>query len=166
MAFGTIYLDTNIFVMAFENTDEISERLSEIFGLVDNQPRTCFATSELTLSELLVRPIKDNDDEAVARYEELVSPSPWMDVFPILRSTLTAAAKLRAKNSSLKLPDAVHIATAMGANCSHILTNDQGIKGLYTLPLRQDMGEHPVAPLSILRPDQPTLTSLLQSLAS
>lgn len=166
MAFGTIYLDTNIFVTAFEAADETSERLSEIFANVDSQPGVRFATSELTLSELLVRPIRENDAEATAQYERLVSPSPWMDVFPILRSTLTVAAKLRARNSVLKLPDAIHIAAALDANCSHILTNDHGFRGTYFLSFGDKGRQQSTAPLTVIRPDAPTLSSILQSLAA
>lgn len=166
MGFGTIYLDTNIFVMAFEGTDEASERLSEIFGNVDRQLGIRFATSELTLAELLVRPIRDSDPQAVAQYEELISPSPWMNVSPISRSTLSTAATLRAQSSNLKLPDAIHIATAMNANCSYILTNDYGIKGPYSRSFRQKLADQPVEPLAILRPDEPTLYSLIKSLSA
>jgi predicted nucleic acid-binding protein len=167
MAFGTVYLDTNIFVIAFETLDTKSELLSEIFGHVDSQPCIRFVTSELTLSELLVRPIRDRDAQAAARYEELISPSPWMDVFPISRTTLTAAAALRAENANLKLPDAIHVATAMAAHCSHMLTNDYGIRDSYALSVSEKKsGQTGAPPLSIIRPDEPTLTSLVQSLAS
>ncbi|MBO9134361.1 type II toxin-antitoxin system VapC family toxin [Rhizobium sp. B230/85] len=166
MAFGTIYLDTNIFVIAFEAEDEISEKLSEIFGNIDSRPGARFATSELTLSELLVRPMRDNDPQAVLRYEALIRPSAWMEVIPVRRTVLTSAAFLRAHSTYLKLPDAIHVATAMEANCSHILTNDHGIQGQYALPGSENVLGQAAPLLDILRPDEPTLTSLLQSLAS
>jgi predicted nucleic acid-binding protein len=163
-AFGTVYLDTNIFIMAYEANDKFSELLSEIFAKVDGQNNARFATSELTLSELLVRPIREND-EAVRQYEDLIAPSDWLNVFPAGKSILIAAAALRAKNSNLKLPDAIHVATAIHAKCSHILTNDHGSKGTYSFPKKDPASEGVVA-VPILRPDEPTLNALIKSLSA
>jgi predicted nucleic acid-binding protein len=158
-AFGTVYLDTNIFIMAYEANDKFSELLSEIFAKVDGQNNARFATSELTLSEHLVRPIRENDDQAVRQYEDLIAPSDWLNVFPAGKSILIAAAALRAKNSNLKLPDAIH------AKCSHILTNDHGFKGTYSFP-KEDPASEGVVAVPILRPDEPTLNALIKSLSA
>jgi len=165
-AFGAIYLDTNIFIMAFEIRSEVSDQLTQIFDRLDGQPEACLVTSELTLSELLVRPIRENDEQRMEQYEAFIAPSRWLNVLPAARSTLRVAATLRAQNSNLKLPDAIHIATALRANCSHILTNDQGIKASYSLHLRVKMSDPPITPLTVIRPDAPTLSSILQSLAA
>lgn len=165
-AFGTIYLDTNIFVMAFETRNETSELLTRIFENADLHPETFFVTSELTLSELLVRPIRDGDDIIVAQYEAAAAPSALLNVTSVTRSVLLPAAALRAQDLGIKLQDAIHVATAMVANCSHILTNDYGIKGTYSAPAGAKAMQQGFAPLVILRPDHPTLTSLLQSLAA
>lgn len=164
--FGTIYLDSNIFIMAFETRNETSDLLSEIFSMIDRHSATHFLTSELTLSELLVQPIRENDEQAIDQYEVLFAPDHWLMTNPVTRSTLSVAATLRAQNSNLKLPDAIHVATALGANCSHILTNDRGIKGNYTLRLRAKASDPSFAPLAVIRPDAPTLSSILQSLAA
>jgi len=64
------------------------------------------------------------------------------------------------------LPDAIHLSTAIGTGCTHILTDDRGIKDEYRLRYRQDGFAGETAPLTVIRPDEPTLTSLLQSLIS
>ncbi len=58
---------------------------------------------------------------------------------------------------SLKLPDAIHLATALGTGCSHILTDDRGI-GRASLPAD--------AQIEILRPDATTLDALIQELSA
>lgn len=163
-AFGRVYLDTNIFVMSYEANDRYSELLSEIFAKVDSQNNSRFVTSELTLSELLVRPIRENDDQAVRQYEDLIAPSDWLNFFPAAKPILIAAAVLRAQNSTLKLPDAIHVATAIYAKCWHILTNGHGIKGTYSV-LKDGTASENVAAVLVIRPDEPTLTSLIESLA-
>ena len=165
-AFGAIYLDTNIFIMAFEIRSEVSDQLTHIFDTLDGQPEARLITSELTLSELLVRPIRENDEQRVEQYKAFIAPSRWLNVLPVARSTLHVAATLRAKTSNLKLPDAIHIATAIGTSCSHILTNDNGIRGIYSLHKSAKSAEPDPKPLTVIRPDAPTLSSILQSLAA
>jgi len=164
--FGAIYLDTNVFVIAFEAKGEVSELLSQIFNKIDERRDARLITSELTLSELLGRPIRENDEFTVAQYEGLISPGTWLEVFPMARRALTAAATLRAQSLGVKLPDAIHIATAIRANCSRVLTGDLGSKGAYSLTSRVMPTDPSPEPLTVIRPDEPTLTSLLQSLAA
>ena len=163
--FGAIYLDTNVFVIGFEAKGEVSELLSQIFNKIDERRDARLVTSEPTLSELLGRPIRENDEFTVAQYEGLISPGTWLEVFPMARRALTAAATLRAQSLGLKLPDAIHIAT-IRANDSRVLTGDLGSKGAYSLTSRVMPTDPSPEPLPVIRPDEPTLTSLLQSLAA
>lgn len=162
---GRIYLDTNIFIMAFEQQGELSDRLAQVFS-IDGLPETKFVTSELTLAELLVKPYRENDDSLIDTYEGLILTNSWLEVVPVVQPTLRYAAVLRSQYPSLKLPDAIHVSTAIGTGCSHILTDDRGIKDEYRLrhPRYGIMKEAP--PLTTIRPDEPTLHSLLQSLSS
>ncbi|MBY5652961.1 PIN domain-containing protein [Rhizobium leguminosarum] len=159
-----IYLDTNIFIMAFERRDETSDRLAQLLAAGDADAEPRFVTSELTLSELLVTPYRQNDDSLIDAYEGLILTSSWLEVLPIVPPTLRYAAVLRSQYGSLKLPDAIHLSTAIGANCSHILTDDRGIKDEYRLTHQRYGRTAEARPLTILRPDEPTLSSLLKSL--
>lgn len=80
-------------------------------------------TSELTLAEVLVKPIRENNAGLRDQYERILRTSRVLTVLPITRDVLVAAATLRA-GSSLKLPDAIHAATSIAANCTTHLTND------------------------------------------
>ncbi|MGB7087656.1 MAG: PIN domain-containing protein [Phormidesmis sp.] len=60
---------------------------------------------------------------------------------PISRSILIRAAAIRA-STKLKLPDAIHAATAITTGCTTFLTNDKQfktVKRLHTLLLSQVM---------------------------
>jgi predicted nucleic acid-binding protein len=164
-AISKIYLDTNVFIMAFEWRDKTSDLLSQLFASQDRAPEPKFVTSELTLAELLVLPFHQNDHSLIETYQSLISTNYWLDVAPIQIPTLRYAAVFRSQHKSLKLPDAIHLSTAIGTNCSHILTADLGIKGEYILSHPDDGRTTQTAPLTVLRPDEPTLTSLLKSLA-
>ncbi|NJO66954.1 MAG: type II toxin-antitoxin system VapC family toxin [Leptolyngbyaceae cyanobacterium RM1_405_57] len=51
---------------------------------------------------------------------------------PILRELLIDAAQVRA-DTGLKLPDAIHVATAVRSQCTTFLTNDDRLKNLGSL---------------------------------
>ncbi len=160
-----IYLDTNIFIAAYEWRDEIGAQLFDLLG-TERSGKPKFVSSELTLSELLVAPYKNKDDDLIQTYDGIILTSDWLEVPSVSRRILRYGALLRAAYTGLKLPDAIHLSTAIGSNCSHILTGDHGIKGIYSLPQSFATDANDVAPLTVIRPDIPTLTSLLKSLAS
>ena len=126
MQFQRIYLDSNIFIRAFESSpdDEIGQHLVGMLGLTQLGQPPRFVTSQVTLAEVLVQPIRIEDDYKRQLYVRLLSTStPWLQVCSVSRSVLIRAAEIRAA-SKLKLPDAIHAASAMLSDCSHLLTGD------------------------------------------
>ena len=85
-------------------------------------------TSELTLLETLVQPIKQNNQPLVSAYETLLTNTD-IKLLPISLDILRESANLRAVQN-LKTPDAIHAATAFSANCEYFITNDDGFKRL------------------------------------
>lgn len=160
-----VYLDTNIFIYALEETISLDGSIAR-FLIAATRGSQSFVTSELSLSELLVKPHREADGILINRYENFIQTSAWLNVPTVSRSVLAYAAVLRAKNKGLKLPDAIHLSTAIGSACSHFLTADTGILDSYDLLHPLYGGAESVQPLRIVRPDTPTLTSLLKSLAS
>ncbi len=59
----------------------------------------------------------------VADYMAAIQPQQSLQVVPVSREILVAAARRRTA-SRLKLPDAIHAATAVQSGCSHLVTND------------------------------------------
>jgi predicted nucleic acid-binding protein len=124
--FRRIYLDTNTLIKAFEGTesDPLAHSIAGMFGLADPTQEPPFVTSHITLAEILIHPFRFGDLQAQHRYKLLLSSSShWLEVRTISLPVLVLAARLRA-TSPLKLPDAIHMATAILAGCSHILTGD------------------------------------------
>lgn len=54
-----IYLDTNIFIYAIEGYPEYQSILTSLFSLFDEGTYSA-VTSELTLAEVLIKPMKEN----------------------------------------------------------------------------------------------------------
>src|SRR5262245_7746778 len=86
-------------------------------------------TSELTLAEVLVKPLKDQNLTLQQAYKTFLAPTPALEVVQINLNILEAAAQWRA-NTKLKLPDAIHLSTGLHRNCDSFLTNDDLFKNL------------------------------------
>jgi predicted nucleic acid-binding protein len=162
---GPIYLDTNVFMFAFEETSERSDLLNRLFSVSFGRGIPAFATSELTIAELLVHPFRRQDTPLIEHYQRTVRSSQWLMVMPVNREILETSARLRAEGRKLKLPDAIHVATAFAARARHILTADEGIRfeGDRVAIAATSLGTGEADRL--LRPDIPTLTTLLESVS-
>jgi predicted nucleic acid-binding protein len=126
--FKRIYLDTNILIELAEIKGEQQSLLYEIADMrtADGKPFVC--TSELTLAELLVRPYRQQNDELIELYNGwIMQGSDWLEVGPVTRDVLWHAALVRQYYPNVKLPDAIHLATAILFGCSHFLTGDKRI---------------------------------------
>jgi len=73
--------------------------------------------------------------EDLAVYEHLLDPAGPLGVRAITRPILTRAAELRAAHTALKLPDAIHAATALLDGCTTFLTNDGRFAVVPPLPV-------------------------------
>jgi predicted nucleic acid-binding protein len=124
-----IYLDTNIFIYALEGYAEFVDELTTLFENIDVGNMRA-VTSELTLAEILVRPFIDGNRERQIVYQQALQTSEVLQVIPVRRDVLVEAARLRSV-ANLRLPDAIHAATAILTGCETFLTND---RRLLTIP--------------------------------
>jgi len=129
-----IYLDTNVFIAAYENEHSPSDHAWRILTAIENG-EFFGVTSELTLAELLVRPIEQSNYELAQQYQDVISPATGFDVPTIDREVLIEAATLRAVRKSLRLPDAVHVATARLYDCTHIISDDRRLPYAFGLEI-------------------------------
>ena len=119
-----IYLDTNVFIYALEGSVEVKAQVAPLFAAVD-AGELSVVTSDLTMAEVLVHPYRMGDLKLVDRYERLLAPRPNLARIPVSLPLWRAAARHRA-STKLRLPDAVHLATAEAERCTFVVTNDQG----------------------------------------
>jgi predicted nucleic acid-binding protein len=120
------YLDTNIVISVVEAAGRLGETQIQFVSGVDGAAIEAL-TSELTLAECLVKPFADRNVTVVEAYLLFLNGRRNFPVLPIDRHILTVAARLRTE-LGVKLPDAIHIATAQSAACTVFLTNDRGIR--------------------------------------
>lgn len=117
-----VYLDTNIIIYAIEGYETYAGPIKALLrALTDGE--IVAVTSELTVAEVLVKPKRDKNTKLEEAYQRFLRPTESLHTSPVTRELLEAAADIRA-NTTLKLPDAIHVATAIGEQCDSFLTND------------------------------------------
>jgi predicted nucleic acid-binding protein len=124
-----IYLDTNVFIAAYEARGARSDHAWWILDAVETGEFLA-VTSELTLAEVLVGPLQDGDEELAGHYHNIVASDDGLDVAPVDRKVLIEAAMLRSFSRSLKLPDAIHVATARIRDCNFIVSDDRRLPSM------------------------------------
>lgn len=127
-----VYLDANVFIYAVEGFEKYAGLRAALLEAIEVR-KIQAVTSELTLAEVLVRPLKEKRTDIAAVYERLVQSQFSLKVVPVSRGILVAAAGLRA-TSGCKLPDAIHAATAQSAGSEFLFTADKSLKA--PLPMR------------------------------
>ena len=117
-----VYFDTNIFVYLVEGI-EIYQSLSRYFLNRNSE----IITSELTISECLVKPKMSNNKELEDLYIQIIFYNSLVESIAVSKEILIKSAEVRSKYK-IKPFDAIHIATAIQSGCSSIFTNDKQFK--------------------------------------
>ena len=90
-------------------------------------------SSPILVAEVLVKPLQVGNIEIETQYRELFAS----DVVRLLDADIAVweeTARLRAQ-SGLKLPDALHAATALQVGCALFVTNDTDFRRVRGLPV-------------------------------
>ena len=145
-----LYLDANIFIYAIEGNADIADPLLQLFDLFRAR-RGIGVTSELTLAEVLPR-------ASIVQRRSYLNMIVWSHIFdlrPVSRDILIETAEYRKKvgqpNAMIKLPDAIHVVTAVSAGCRTVISAD----------LRLNLPEG----YSVLPPVAENLSRLIQELS-
>lgn len=122
-----VYVDTAILIYSVEGHSDYRELLRTLW-LKHKASELAVISSELSLMEVLILPLRNNDTALVNDYQQLMLQGD-MQLIPISQTILRDAAQLRA-TTNLRTPDAIHAATAMNTSCTLFLTNDRGFRGI------------------------------------
>lgn len=118
------------FVEANPNYDAV---VTAIFERVEKGEMTGL-TSVISLCEVLVHPIRNQNTNLKQRYRDILQNSPNFFTKFINSAIAERAAELRAKYN-LRTPDALQIATALENGCDAFLCNDNGLKRVTELQI-------------------------------
>ncbi|HET6576573.1 MAG TPA: PIN domain-containing protein [Fimbriiglobus sp.] len=119
---GPVYVDSQVLIYAIESNPTYYPLAEPVLAAAE-AGEIVLVTSELTVLEVLVRPMKTGDNSLVDRYEG-VFHQPNVRLVPVSLDVLRAAASLRASIPKLRTPDAIHAATALHVSAGLFVTND------------------------------------------
>ena len=127
-----IYLDAMAFIFAIEGEPVNSGPSKLLLERLRTRPGSA-VTSELTLAEVLAGSNVPRSPLVRRAYLDLIVWSKFLDLVPISRAILYESADLRfahrdAHGRKLKLPDAIHLVTAIQRQCQYFVSADQGIR--------------------------------------
>jgi predicted nucleic acid-binding protein len=160
-----IYLDTNVLISLGDAGSAVGRLMPGIIALQNGAQTPLFLTSRLTFAELMVKPLRDRDRMMASIYTSWAMSSAWLSVCEVDGRVLELAPLLRAQRPRLKLPDAIHLASALVCRCERLLTADLALLDIPALD-HPFLGPVDMEPLTILRPDEPSLSALLESISA
>ena len=126
-----VALDSNIFIYHFEDNQEFKLPVDLIYqGLIKTTIRA--VTSVVSVIEALSYPMPD---VVVKEIEEAFKNTPNLQILDVNYEIAREAAKIRRKYRTLRLPDAVQLASASFAHAQVFITNDKRLKLFKRLPV-------------------------------
>ena len=131
-------LDTAPLIYYFEDRKPFADILEPFFQLL-NAGSVRVVTSMITITEVLVHPLRHGNEKLASEYLDVLLSHPHVLAMPVTSSIAQHAAELRAE-FSLKTADAIQLATALTHKATAFLTNDRdfgGISGIEILHLRE-----------------------------
>lgn len=114
--------DSDCIIYFVDPNPEFDQRMTAIFREVVSGTITGL-TSTLTLTEGLVRPLRNGDTQTAQRYRNLLLNSSDFQMLPISADIAEIAADMRVRYN-LRTPDAMQVATAIYAGGDAFLTNN------------------------------------------
>jgi predicted nucleic acid-binding protein len=117
-----IALDTSIFIYQLEANPRYLALTDHVFSWLE-RPGNNAATCTITMTELLVQPYRDSDEQRVDEFYGLLSTYPNLEWIAPTLGIADTAARLRASHG-LRTPDALQAATAAHARMTGFVTND------------------------------------------
>jgi predicted nucleic acid-binding protein len=130
---GHVYTDTDTVISSVE-THAVYWPVLQPLWQAANAGTLSIVSSELSLMETLIGPLRSGDMALLMAYEQVFQASE-MHLVPISQSILREAARLRATIPALRTPDALHAATAAITGCTVFLSNDVGFRRIAGLPV-------------------------------
>ena len=121
-AHSLIAVDTPVFIYHFEDNPHYRNLTLSLFEAIETG--ACNAvTSVLSRLEILVRPLQENRPDIADSYRLLIDTFPNLSQLSIDQEIADRAAALRA-SLGLATPDSIHLACALTAGATLLVTND------------------------------------------
>ncbi len=122
----SVFLDTASLIYYIEENSKYLSILNKLFT-GNSKGDFLFETSVITLLEVLVYPLRENEYKLAEEYQKILCNSATINISILNIEIAVKAAGLRAKYG-MKTPDSIQIATALVVKANYFLTNDLRLK--------------------------------------
>jgi predicted nucleic acid-binding protein len=119
----TVAIDTAPFIYFMESHPAYITTLRHFFTALHAGEFTG-STSTITLTEVLVHPLRSGHHALCKRYREILLTAKHFRIIPVTHDIAEKAAEIRAVYG-FRTPDAIQAATAHYAKADYLLTNDK-----------------------------------------
>ena len=126
-----LYVDSAPLIYYVEEHKVYVDKMEQILHLVENTSLEA-VSSVLTLSEVLVMPVRLGAHHLTRRYRSILMNREFCTLVSISADIAIRAASIRARYR-INSPDALHIATAIEFGCDAFLTNDHKLRAVQEL---------------------------------
>ena len=121
-----IGLDTNIFIHALKKNDPKHEIARSLMERIKEVKPTVYI-SVLVIEESLIHVYKQKQEKEITAILDFIPMEGLCNVVDVNQSVAISAAKLRAIYTSLRTPDAIHLASAIESGAKVFITTDKRI---------------------------------------
>ncbi|MBU4173591.1 MAG: type II toxin-antitoxin system VapC family toxin [Actinobacteria bacterium] len=120
--YGSIGIDSCVFIYLIENNPEFADFAEFVVSAV-TEGRVAGIASTVTLMEVLVKPLRENNAELAALYEVMLKGMPNLSMNSVSVPIALKAAEIRAKYN-FKTPDSILLATTAENGGEAFITNE------------------------------------------
>lgn len=122
MAKQRVYLDSNIFIYFLDRNPVYFPLVAPILEAIDGG-RITAVTGDAAVAQVMVRPYQTSDPALIAGIKSFFGAAGFLSVLSHDAAAFDLAAHLRARHG-MKFIDALHVATAINAECRFLIAND------------------------------------------
>lgn len=120
-----LYLDANSIIYVIEGAASVRNTVVTQISEVENATGARIVTSRLSWLECRVKPLRDGNAELLRLYDGFFARGS-LAVVEIGQQVIELATEIRARHR-YKVPDAIHLATAVEQRADLFLTGDVGL---------------------------------------
>lgn len=128
-----IYFDTAPLIYFFERNARFLPLVRPVIEAVSLGEKRGVC-SYVTLLEILIKPFRRSRPDLANRYRETLLDQPHFEMLALERSVADEAARIRASHD-FRVPDAIHLATALLGRADVFLTNDRRLRAFREVPV-------------------------------
>ena len=122
-----IMFDTAPIIYFIEEHKDFGAIMDDMFKLIIGNPEYHAFSSTITITEVLVQPLRQIKLDIVKKYRKFLLSSTDFLIYPVDSLIAEKAAELRAQYE-IRTPDAIQLATAIENKGTLFVTNDTRLK--------------------------------------